>query len=71
MTARPEPHRDQQTIGSWKKTANAAFLLWVKGRAGQPPPQSPLRPTRLLMAAAAAVALAALGVDLPSPPGTP
>lgn len=63
MTSRPEPHRDQRTIGSFKRTFNAAILLWVARRAEQPRSQELLRPGRLLaVATVGAVALAA-GVD--------
>lgn len=66
MTSRPEPHRDQRTIGSFKRTCNAAFLLWVARRAEQPAPRGPAR----LMAGAAVVAiLVALGLDPTSLPG--
>jgi hypothetical protein len=71
MTSRPEPHRDQRTIRSFKRTCNAALLLWVARRAEQPAPQAPLRPARLLAAAAAGGVLVALGVDSTSLHGLP
>ena len=71
MTSRPEPHRDQRTIGSFKRTCNAALLLWVARRAEQPAPSVPRRPARLLAAAAAGGVLVALGVDHASLPGLP
>lgn len=71
MTSRPEPHRDQRTIGSFKRTCNAALLLWVARQAEQPAPSRPLRPARLMAAAAAGGVLAVLGVDPSSLPGLP
>ena len=32
MAGALEPHRDQRTIGSFKRTCNAAVLLWVANR---------------------------------------
>lgn len=63
MTSRPEPHRDQRTIGSFKRTCNAALLIWVDRRAEQPAPHGPSRPARLLAAAAVGGVLVALGID--------
>jgi hypothetical protein len=63
VTSRPEPHRDQRTIGSFKRTCNAALLLWIANRARQPAPQGPLRPARLLAGAAVTAVLLALGLD--------
>ena len=71
MTSRPEPHRDQRTIGSFKRTCNAALLLWVAARAEQPAPRGPLRQARLLAGAVVCVVLLARGVDPPSLAGMP
>jgi hypothetical protein len=71
MTSRPEPHRDQRTIGSFKRTCNAAVLLWVARRAEQPAPQGPLRPARLLAVTALGGVLLAAGVDPSSLPVIP
>jgi len=71
MTSRPEPHRDQRTIGSFKRTSNAAVLLWVARRAEQPAPQGPLRPARLMAATALGGVLLAAGLDPSSLPGLP
>lgn len=71
MTSRPEPHRDQRTIGSFKRTCNAAILLWVARRAEQPAPQGPSRPARLLAATALGGVLLAAGVDISSLPVIP
>ncbi len=60
MTGRPEPHRDQQTIGSFKRTVNAALLLLVATRASRPPPR---RSIGVVLAAIAAGAVAT-GHDL-------
>lgn len=69
MTSRPEPHCDQRTIGSFKRTCNAALLLWVARRAERPAPQGPLRPGRLMVAAVLGAVLLAAGVDPSSLPG--
>ncbi len=69
MNSRPEPHRDQRTIGSFKRTCNAALLLWVARRAEQPAPPDPARRGRLLAAAAAGGVLVALGVEPSVLPG--
>jgi hypothetical protein len=63
MSGRPEPHRDQRTIKSFKRTFNAAVLLWVGARVKQP--AGPGRTGRLAAAggAAAAVLLLATGHD--------
>jgi hypothetical protein len=71
MISRPEPHRDQRTIGSFKRTCNAAILLWVARRAEQPTPQGPLRPARLMAGAAVCAVLLAAGVDPSSLPALP
>ena len=71
MTSRPVPHRDQRTIGSFKRTCNAALLLWVARRAEQPAPQGPLRPARLMAGAALGAVLLAAGVAPSSLPGLP
>lgn len=68
MPAPPEPHLDQRTIGSFKKTCNAALLLWIANRAGQHTARRPLRPARLVGGAAVMAALLALGVDPTSLP---
>lgn len=70
-SGRPEPHRDQRTIGSFKRTCNAALLLWVAGRAAQHAPRGPLRPARLVAGAAVAAVLIGLGLDPTSLPGLP
>ena len=71
MTSRPEPHRDQCTIGSFKRTCNAALLLWVARRAEQPAPQGMLRPARLMAGAALGAVLLAAGVGPSSLPVIP
>lgn len=71
MTSRPEPHRDQRTIGSFKRTCNAAILLWVARRAEQPAPRGLLRPPRVMAATALGAVLLAVGVDPSSLPVIP
>ncbi len=58
MAGNPEPHRDQRTISSFKRTCNAALLLWVAGHVNQP-----RRPGRVIAAGgvAACVVLLATG----------
>lgn len=62
MAGLPEPHRDQKTIGSFKRTINAALLLLVAGWASRPPP----RRFGLVVAAVAGAGAVATGHD----PGT-
>lgn len=72
MTGRPEPHRDQRTIGSYKRTCNAALLMWVANRsAAQPASRGPLRPARVVAGAAFGAVLVGLGLDPTSPLGLP
>ena len=61
MSSGPEPHRDQRTIGSFKRTLNAALLMWVDGRRREHAPQQTLRPARLLLWAGGAAVV--LGLD--------
>lgn len=58
MVSYPEPHRDQRTIGSFKRTFNAAVLLLVAGIVNKP------RPRRSLGLAAVVAAAAVAGHDL-------
>ncbi len=59
MTGLPEPYRDQRTIGSFKRTVNAALLLLVAGWASRPPPRRSLG----LVVAVAVTAAVATGQD--------
>jgi len=63
VSARPEPHRDQRTIGSWKRTINAAVLIYVTNRTSQPSPQRKLTSTRVAAGATVGGILLALGAD--------
>lgn len=68
MPGPPQPHQDQRTIASFKKTCNAALLLWVANRASQAAPRSRARPARLAAGVAAGAVLIALGHDPTSLP---
>jgi hypothetical protein len=59
MPSRPEPHQDQRTISSFKRTFNAALLL----RAARPSVELPARASRrpLLIGAALILGPALLG----------
>jgi hypothetical protein len=63
MPSPPQPHRDQRTIASFKKTCNAALLMWVANRASRPAPRGPVRPGRLAAGAAVGAVLVAHGFD--------
>ena len=69
MTGRPEPQSDHRTIGSWKRTGNAAFLIWVTRRAEQPAPRGPLQRAGLAAVVAAVAVIA--GFDPTSLHGPP
>ena len=71
VTGPPQPHRDQRTIGSFKRTCNAALLLWIANRTAQPASSHPLRPSRLLIGAALAAVLVHFGIAPSSLPTLP
>ncbi len=59
----PQPYLDQRTIASFKKTCNAALLLWVANRVSKAAPRSRARPARVAAGVAVAAVLIALGLD--------